>query len=517
MRRLFFTVGMVILLLTPACARTVTVNLPPENTTVTATEIATVTNTPPLATVTAVVPPWGQLTPIEVQGLAPDPIPELTGHHPDDIVALWSKDFDYLANRLPSGGIRPPPLPVPSASTELKQGAVVAGVTYRQEIITPPGETRNNMVRVGLFPSFMPDISLYLIGATDDFSFTQVGPWGTSLAPVRVVVLTIDIPSDTRPGNYSFEIGVVADGIDYGTVTCSVKVIGIDAPIAPPLPTLAALPENRWAQDDLMYIPTGITYRNSRDPSATGWPFTTPETATAELTKGSTTIKVIYRQKIETAAGDFRNNIIQLSGSFDPFKDNTPNLYIRNIPKGFSFYQIGESQLGWRPADESILVISVASDTHLGRYLFDIGVILNGIDYGTVPCTVTVTQPATTAISTTSSDTEVTAPISMTRVHVDGSWVIVSGKTTLPDGMVLHSQLYEDNVPLSWWPVNKDIQAANGEWAITVPLGENGAPSALAKGPGYWIRIWSKENPDIRGLMYFDLIGLPPHLPTTSG
>jgi hypothetical protein len=102
------------------------------------------------------------------------------------------------------------------------------------------------------------------------------------------------------------------------------------------------------------------------------------------------------------------------------------------------------------------------------------------------------------------------------RVHVDGSWVIISGKTTLPDGAVFRSQLYEDNVPLSWWPVNKDIQAANGEWAITVPLGENEAPSALAKGPGYWIRIWSKENPDIRGLMYFDLIGLPPHLPTTS-
>ena len=144
-----------------------------------------------------------------------------------------------------------------------------------------------------------------------------------------------------------------------------------------------------------------------------------------------------------------------------------------------------------------------------------------------VPVTVTATTIVTVAtrapvITTTLTitgppSTEKISSVRITSVHVDGSRVILSGETNLPDGTVFHSQLAKGSALLRWWPSAKDIIAAGGKWAITVPLGENGAPATLEKGPGYYFEIWARDNRAVSGVMIFDLGALPVPTSTATG
>ena len=221
MRRIILILSTFFVWLLPACTITETVSYSPEYVTVTYTQLVTQTHSPPLVTVTAILPPKGQLSILYSPSGYP---PDATGHAQDDVVSLMSKDFNYLANIAPAGGILREPWPVPVVKEVLKKGTSSLDVMYRQEINSPPGETRNNIIKIALGDSFLPDLSLYLRDVPQGFSFTQVGPWNTSLSILRVEVLTISIPSDAKPGKYTFLIGIVVDNIDYGAVPCTVVV-----------------------------------------------------------------------------------------------------------------------------------------------------------------------------------------------------------------------------------------------------------------------------------------------------
>lgn len=103
------------------------------------------------------------------------------------------------------------------------------------------------------------------------------------------------------------------------------------------------------------------------------------------------------------------------------------------------------------------------------------------------------------------------SPSGRSRILVDhehvanGEAISFSGQATLPDGTYLQTQLFADGKPETWWPANKYVQVQNGEWEITVRLGENGAPSALLTDTEYLFQIWEKGNPSETDSFPFDL------------
>ena len=110
----------------------------------------------------------------------------------------------------------------------------------------------------------------------------------------------------------------------------------------------------------------------------------------------------------------------------------------------------------------------------------------------------TTTKSMTTSLSTEQTEAiELVNPTSVSSLA--GSHIRISGDATLPNGTKLQSQLWVGSQPITWWPVERDIEVINGEWEITVPFGINGAPYQLPQGPVYRIVVWVKDRPEIEG------------------
>lgn len=100
--------------------------------------------------------------------------------------------------------------------------------------------------------------------------------------------------------------------------------------------------------------------------------------------------------------------------------------------------------------------------------------------------------------------------IVVNRAHA-GSYIQFSGTSKLPDGTVLVSKLFEDDIPLHWWPEEQEIIVNDGKWEITVTESTNITASdlELLVGPDYDFYIWKRDNPATKSIYYFDLVGPP--------
>jgi len=156
-----------------------------------------------------------------------------------------------------------------------------------------------------------------------------------------------------------------------------------------------------WAgenPDDIVPTPGGGTYRaNVHAVSANGTitenPWPSIESVEVALGSGSDTVNVSYRDYIETASGESRNNIINVrkeSGIFD----SELGLYSVDVPDGLELADAGRG-VGLPGTLGAILVIEIAPDITPGEYPLEIGLEIDGKDYGTVPCIVNVVEPPT--------------------------------------------------------------------------------------------------------------------------
>jgi hypothetical protein len=100
---------------------------------------------------------------------------------------------------------------------------------------------------------------------------------------------------------------------------------------------------------------------------------------------------------------------------------------------------------------------------------------------------------------------------------VPGSHIAFEGRSSLPDGTVLRTQLSADDAPVAWWPEEMDVVVEGGQWRVRVPLGEGGAPEALSAEKEYALRVWQRDNPAVEAAPFpFDLAG-PPAPGTVTG
>jgi hypothetical protein len=148
------------------------------------------------------------------------------------------------------------------------------------------------------------------------------------------------------------------------------------------------------APDDIMPAPgMGPAYRANIHQQGVENPW--PPIDITKVTLGSSfetdTVYVRYRDHIETEAGESRNNIVFISMGNRAV--SSLNLYTVNLPTGI---EVTEGMRWHGPGPVSVvLVMEIAPDVQPRQYSFGIGIEVDGKDYGTVPCTIEVSDHAT--------------------------------------------------------------------------------------------------------------------------
>jgi len=102
------------------------------------------------------------------------------------------------------------------------------------------------------------------------------------------------------------------------------------------------------------------------------------------------------------------------------------------------------------------------------------------------------------------------ASITIERVQVAaGDRILVQGRSTLPDGTCLGSELWEDGEMQEWWPGETCVQVQDGSWQCSVPMGKGGVPAELDASAQYVLRVYEQNGSDVVSVFPFDLAGPP--------
>jgi hypothetical protein len=99
--------------------------------------------------------------------------------------------------------------------------------------------------------------------------------------------------------------------------------------------------------------------------------------------------------------------------------------------------------------------------------------------------------------------------ITIESVQVDDEQVTVRGRSTLPDGTCLGSELWAGGELAAWWPADACARVDRSAWRLVVPLGAGQAPAELDPDVQYMLRAFLPGGPDIVSVFAFDLAGPP--------
>lgn len=99
--------------------------------------------------------------------------------------------------------------------------------------------------------------------------------------------------------------------------------------------------------------------------------------------------------------------------------------------------------------------------------------------------------------------------ITIEQVQVEqGNGVYVSGRSTLPDGECVKTELTADRKAVPWWPKDICVVVDAHQWEMLAALGHNGAPERLEPDIEYEIHAWWPKNPAATSTRFpFDLNG----------
>ena len=155
-----------------------------------------------------------------------------------------------------------------------------------------------------------------------------------------------------------------------------------------PPTTEVAVTFNATAPDDIFPTPGGDAYAANVFQQGVANPWPPVAIATASLVKGTDQLLILYRKDIDTKAGQTRNNIIQASKSSSFLVSGNLSFYSLALPPGI---ELGSDGGSGRPGLLTrILVIKILPEVAPGSYTFQIGIELDGVDYGTLPCTINI-------------------------------------------------------------------------------------------------------------------------------
>jgi hypothetical protein len=163
----------------------------------------------------------------------------------------------------------------------------------------------------------------------------------------------------------------------------------------PPAEPSPGTPE--LTNDDVVSAPGGFTYRAGiHQQGEPDWPPVQQTDVTLDALSG--TIDIQYRDFIETKAGETRNNIIFLNGGNAPELSDPLQVQYRaeGLPDGITLERDREMYGGIGGQDKTssrvVLEISIAPEVTPGEYPFSIQLEYEGKDFGSIPCTIQVTE-----------------------------------------------------------------------------------------------------------------------------
>ncbi len=154
-------------------------------------------------------------------------------------------------------------------------------------------------------------------------------------------------------------------------------------PAAPPYPV-----PGEEAPDDIMLTPGGLAYRANSNQAGVPSPWRPIEMRTLFLGSGPDAPRVTYRDHIETRAGEARNNIVIAATPGQ--RGSTFDVYVAALPVGIDV-EPGRRWSGPGKINQ-VLIVAASQDIDPGHYTFEIGLEIDGRDYGTLPCTIEVVE-----------------------------------------------------------------------------------------------------------------------------
>jgi hypothetical protein len=195
--------------------------------------------------------------------------------------------------------------------------------------------------------------------------------------------------SGIKSGNYVFTVSVA----DYVPAEINVPVQGGQVN-----KITVNLAKTVYAPDDILFTPGGPSYRANHQQAGVTNPWPPIEMTTVTLANPRYPAKITYRDYIETAPGETRNNIFYvILPDVDPSERNLPvldvSLQVVNLPPGITAVQTDMQWHGSGPTRRCVtpMVIAISDEVKAGEYVFNIDVVLNGVDYGSLLCKLKVT------------------------------------------------------------------------------------------------------------------------------
>jgi hypothetical protein len=147
--------------------------------------------------------------------------------------------------------------------------------------------------------------------------------------------------------------------------------------------------------DDIVMTTSGPSYAGNTATANTTGPLDSVSMVQATLVKGSMTAHVTYRAVIQSLKPAVRNNIVNVFLTGTGIDITQPGnfvqslgLYTLDLPGGVTATR--SIDLFSTLSTSAVLVLDISVDAGIGRHDFEIGLIVNDVDFGTLPCKLTV-------------------------------------------------------------------------------------------------------------------------------
>jgi beta propeller repeat protein len=238
------------------------------------------------------------------------------------------------------------------------------------------GNTNNDVVENGQIPG--ADIYLYDLETKKETRLTETEEGKVWDSPV--------ISGNYLVYQWSRQIGALAYVMNLSSFAGSTMIATENHNLIP-VKELDLFQVEQKCPDDIIAAPgLGPAYRANVHQQGVENPWPSVEVSEAYLGSGANEARIYYRSHIETAAGETRNNIIK--AIIPGVEVGSLRLYADNISQDIML----TDGMQWSGpfARVSVLIIEVAPDVISGEYPLEIGLLINGEDYGAITCTIDV-------------------------------------------------------------------------------------------------------------------------------
>jgi len=168
--------------------------------------------------------------------------------------------------------------------------------------------------------------------------------------------------------------------------------VGVPVPTATDWAPVSGPAEN---SDDIILTPGGPSYAGNTYSANVTHPLTPVNIVQATLSQDGNIATVSYRAVIESQKPAVRNDIINVFVMGKNINTNQPGnpimglgIYLQDLPAGVAVTE--GMQVASPLSTSSVLVFDISADAKIGTYKYKIALKINGIDFGTISCTLKI-------------------------------------------------------------------------------------------------------------------------------